>query len=177
MNYGQFSKHELDCAANVVHHYTRKKTAICSLKVVKIDGLDVAEKEDFYFPARNTVLLAIATSFAESMDIGQIFIGLIGRYSNETDNSYPDGNGEFVDQMEGAINVGTYKGLAIVTPLMDYNKTQVLRKALELEVPISLTRSCLTHSKLLCGKCKSCVNRARAFFELEVEDTSLLRLY
>ena len=40
---------------------------------------------------------------------------------------------------------------------------QIIKKGLELNVPYKYTRSCYEGSEKPCGKCGTCIDRARAF--------------
>ena len=173
IDYAQTNNYELEAAKLVSRHYSSKAANISSLKVVKLSGMDLNVGLDFYVPARNSILLSIAASLAESMGISNIFLGLIGKSDGSTEISYPDGEGSFVDMMEAALTAGTRSGVTIITPVLELTKTQVLLKAVELDVPTELTRSCLEAGKRACRECKSCKIRAAAFNELSIADPSI----
>ena len=67
------------------------------------------ERQDIpstYVPARNMVFLSVAASWADALDITDIFIGV-----SEVDYSgYVDCREEFIKAMENAINLGTVLG-------------------------------------------------------------------
>lgn len=119
-----------------------------------------------YVPARNTIFLSLASSFAERLNISDIFIG-----ANIIDYSgYPDCRPEFIKSFEKTINLGTKLGVEgshfrIHTPLIKMTKAEIITKGHSLGVDYSLTLSCYnpTDSGLACGKCDSCKFRKDGF--------------
>jgi len=63
------------------------------------------------------------------------------------------------------------------TPLIALAKSEIIRRGLELGVDYGLTHSCYdpTPEGSPCGRCDSCVLRARGFAEAGVADPVLLR--
>ena len=126
-----------------------------------------------YVPARNTIFLAYALGWAEVISANDIFIGV-----NAIDYSgYPDCRPEFIDAFENLAILGTKAGvegqrLQIHTPLIKFSKAEIIRKAVELAVDLSLTHSCYDPSPdgLACGECDSCLLRLKGFREAGIED-------
>src|SRR4051794_9210657 len=126
-----------------------------------------------YVPARNTIFLAYALAWAEVIQADNIFIGV-----NAIDYSgYPDCRPEFIEAFENLASVGTKAGVEgrrfqIHTPLIKLSKADIIRKALELRVDLSLTHSCYdpTPEDLACGECDSCLLRLKGFRETGVTD-------
>ena len=126
-----------------------------------------------YVPARNTIFLAYALGWVEVISANDIFIGV-----NAIDYSgYPDCRPEFIDAFENLAILGTKAGvegqrLQIHTPLIKFSKAEIIRKAVELAVDLSLTHSCYDPSPdgLACGECDSCLLRLKGFREAGIED-------
>ena len=126
-----------------------------------------------YVPARNTIFLSLASSFAERLNISDIFIG-----ANIIDYSgYPDCRPEFIKSFEKTINLGTKLGVEgshfrIHTPLIKMTKAEIITKGHGLGVDYSLTLSCYnpTDSGLACGKCDSCKFRKDGFKDAGLPD-------
>ena len=126
-----------------------------------------------YVPARNTIFLAYALGWAEVLDAGHIFIGV-----NAIDYSgYPDCRPEFIAMFEMLANIGTKAGVEgrrfqIHAPLVKFSKAEIIRKATELNVDLSLTHSCYDPAPegLACGKCDSCQLRVKGFREAGLTD-------
>ena len=126
-----------------------------------------------YVPARNTIFLAFALAWAEVIRASHIFLGV-----NAIDYSgYPDCRPEFVRAFENLANLGTKAGFEgerfqIHTPLIKFSKAEIIRKAVELGVDLSLTHSCYdpTSEGLACGECDSCLLRLKGFREAGIKD-------
>ncbi|PYL31438.1 MAG: 7-cyano-7-deazaguanine synthase QueC [Verrucomicrobia bacterium] len=126
-----------------------------------------------YVPARNTIFLAYALAWAEVSGAADIFLGV-----NAIDYSgYPDCRPEFIEAFETLANLGTKAGVEgrrfqIHTPLIKFSKAEIILKAIELGVDLSLTHSCYdpTPEGLACGECDSCLLRLKGFREAGIKD-------
>lgn len=124
-----------------------------------------------YVPARNLVLLSLATSYAEAVGAEKIYFG-----ANSLDYSgYPDCRPEFVQAFQQAAALGTKRGveghpIEILAPLQYLTKIEIIRKGLELGLDYSLTWSCYQGEARACGLCDSCKIRLAAFAALEQTD-------
>ena len=132
-----------------------------------------------YVPARNTIFLAFALAWAETLGAGDIFIG-----ANALDYSgYPDCRPEFVAAFARLANLATKAGVegtrqfAIHAPLIALTKAEIIRKGLELGVDYALTSSCYDPDSdgRPCGACDSCLLRAKGFAEAGIEDPLLVK--
>lgn len=128
-----------------------------------------------YVPARNIIFYGIAAAYAETLKANKVIFG-----SNADDaKELPDARPMFIQRINELINIGTRAGnegfvIQTLNPLINYNKNEVLKLALELKVPLQLTWSCYHNFKIPCGKCRGCVNRRSAFKKLDVPDPLLL---
>jgi len=119
-----------------------------------------------YVPARNTLFLSLALGFAEATGARAVFIG-----ANALDYSgYPDCRPGYYRLMRRVARVGTKAGaegksIQIVTPLIRLTKAQIIRKGFRLGVPYEKTWSCYLGGKRPCGRCDSCLLRAKGFEE------------
>ena len=188
-DYGQRHKRELHAAKKLAKSLGAKKHLL-----VKIDNqifagsaltgdVDVPKSRSdkeigtgipvTYVPARNTIFLAHALAWAETISAGHIFIG-----ANAVDYSgYPDCRPEFIALFETLANIGTKAGvegarLQIHAPLIKMSKADIVRKAVELDVDLSLTHSCYDPSPngRACGQCDSCQLRQTGFRDAGVKD-------
>jgi 7-cyano-7-deazaguanine synthase len=121
-----------------------------------------------YVPFRNAHLLAIATSWAEAIGAGSIYIGAVF----EDSSGYPDCRPEFYAAYQQAINAGTKPEttVSIRTPVIKMRKAEIVLKGKELDAPLELTWSCYTNELEACGQCDSCALRLKAFREANVID-------
>lgn len=128
-----------------------------------------------YVPARNTIFLAFALSWADAREIQNIVIGANGLdYSG-----YPDCRPEYYEAFQNVARRGTRLGteskkpVKIWAPLLRLSKTQIIRKGLAWGVPYEKTWSCYAGGKKPCGLCDSCRLRAKGFEEAKVPDPAL----
>ena len=121
-----------------------------------------------YVPFRNAHLLAIATSWAETIGAGRIYIGAVA----EDSSGYPDCRPEFYQAFQSAIDAGTKPEtqIEIVTPVIHLSKSDIVRRGLEFGAPLELTWSCYVSEDLACGRCDSCALRLRAFQQAGTSD-------
>ncbi|HEY0866186.1 MAG TPA: 7-cyano-7-deazaguanine synthase QueC [Fimbriimonas sp.] len=147
------------------------------------DDIDVPKDRDevddipvTYVPARNTVMLAMALAYAETLGAQDIFVGV-----NSIDYSgYPDCRPEFIQAFERLANLATKMGvegkpIRIHAPLMSWSKTQIIEEGLKLGVDYSITHSCYdpTPEGTPCGRCDSCRIRMKAFASLGLKDPAM----
>ncbi len=126
-----------------------------------------------YVPARNTIFLSCALAWAEVMHSADIFIGV-----NAIDYSgYPDCRPEYIEAFEQMANLATRAGvqgvrLRIHTPLIHLTKAEIVAMARDVGLDFSLTWSCYDPGEdgRPCGRCDSCLLRAKGFREAGVED-------
>lgn len=119
-----------------------------------------------YVPARNTIFLSFAASYAEAAGAKAIFIG-----ANAIDFSgYPDCRPKYYEIFKKLIRYGTKvgvegNGVRIFTPLIGMTKAEIIRLGMKLKVPYEFTWSCYSGGKRPCLKCDSCILRAKGFNE------------
>ena len=121
-----------------------------------------------YVPFRNTHLLSIAVSWAEVIKAEKIFIGAVEQDSP----NYPDCRAEYYEAFNRLVEVGTKPTthIKVVTPLLNMNKSEIVKKGIELNAPLHLTWSCYDNNDRACGRCQSCILRLKAFKDAGVED-------
>jgi len=122
-----------------------------------------------YVPARNTVLLALALAWAESLGAHDIFVGV-----NVLDASgYPDCRPEFIQAFEQLAQVATRAGgFTVHAPLIELTKAQIIELGTRLGVDYAITHSCYdpTPDGAACGRCDACKLRRAGFRDAGVAD-------
>ncbi|MBI1976169.1 MAG: 7-cyano-7-deazaguanine synthase QueC [Candidatus Omnitrophica bacterium] len=119
-----------------------------------------------YVPARNTLFLSFALSWAEAIAAGAIVIG-----ANQLDwSGYPDCREDFFNVFEKTMQAGTKAGVdgnpvRILTPLLKMTKAEIIRLGSRLGVPFEWTWSCYQGGETPCQECDSCLLRAKGFQE------------
>ena len=124
-----------------------------------------------YVPFRNGLFLSSAASIALSRDCGVIFYG--AHADDAAGAAYPDCTPEFNRAIGEAIFEGSGKQLKIEAPFVRMTKAEIVKTGLELGVPYELTWSCYEGGETPCGKCGTCIDRAKAFAANGAEDPAL----
>jgi 7-cyano-7-deazaguanine synthase len=126
-------------------------------------------------PGRNTVFIAIALSLAEAQNAQAIYLGI-----NAVDYSgYPDCRPEYLEAFQQLANLSSKAGLEgsapiLVAPLVRDTKEAIVRRALQLGVPIAETWSCYEGGDDPCGLCDSCRIRDKALIDAGHADLATL---
>jgi 7-cyano-7-deazaguanine synthase len=146
------------------------------------DGIDLPEGRSLsemasqipvtYVPARNTIFLSFALAYAEAIAAERVYIGV-----NALDYSgYPDCRPDYIQAMQEVFRLGTKQGregqeIAIISPLLELHKTEIIQLGNKLGVPWQHTWSCYAGGEKACGVCDSCQLRLAAFAELGLSDS------
>jgi 7-cyano-7-deazaguanine synthase len=190
MRYGQRHAREVEAARDVARALGIERHIELEVDLRAIGGssltsnvpvphdrhLDASDIPSTYVPARNTILLSLALGWAEVLGAHDIVVGV-----NALDYSgYPDCRPEFISAFERLANLGTRAGVEggryrVRTPLIALGKADIIRCGLELGLDYRLTHSCYDPSAdgRPCGRCDSCVLRAKGFREAGVPDPLL----
>jgi 7-cyano-7-deazaguanine synthase len=124
--------------------------------------------EDVYLPGRNVILLSKAAADLAARGAAapvRVFMGQLGG------NPFPDATPEFLAAMARALSLGLAMPVSIETPFASMRKSDVIKKGVELGVPLELTLSCMQpRDGLHCGRCSKCRERRDAFADAGVED-------
>ena len=188
INYKQRHCYEIEASKKIVKKYHNIKHIIFDIDLTKIGGsaltdsnIDVPNKNTTgipvtYVPARNTIFLSIAASYAERHMIRDIFIGV-----NAIDYSgYPDCRPEFIKSYEQMINIGTKSGsegsaFKIHAPLINLSKSEIITMGTSLGVDYKDTVSCyaLNEKGEACGECDSCAFRRQGFADAGIDDPTI----
>lgn len=157
IDYGQLgSKLEWNaCVNNHLKHNlpTPKKLIIPGFGKLIHSGLTdkkLRVREDAFLPGRNTLFLLAASSYAYQVQSQNIAIGLL----NDKFKLFPDQSAEFIQSAENFISMQLNYEIKILTPLMDFNKAEVIELAKSKK--ISKTYSCHSGNPKPCGVCISC---------------------
>lgn len=150
-------------AVDFLHVETQHLTRIGASSLTD-DEIDVGEANldsegipNSYVPFRNSNLLSMAVSYAEANDCSAVFIGA----HSEDYSGYPDCRPEFFDAFRNVIEVGTKPEteIELIAPFVDWTKTEIAERGLELDVPYGITWSCYREEAPACGTCDACAFR------------------
>jgi 7-cyano-7-deazaguanine synthase len=187
VRYGQLHEVELEAARRVaawagVRDHRVVEVDLSALATSALTRRDVAVPKDrsleeigapgdvpaTYVPARNTVLMALALAWAESLGAKDLFIGV-----NVLDASgYPDCRPEFVRAFEALAQVATRSGgFHVHAPLIELTKAEIIKLGTSLGIDYSQTHSCYDPiGDAACGRCDACALRRKGFAEAGLAD-------
>jgi 7-cyano-7-deazaguanine synthase len=188
--YGQRHAVELDAARRVARQLGIRRHEVVDIDLRAFGGSaltgDLAVPKDTpldrigeripptYVPARNTIFLAFALSWAEVLGASDIFMG-----ANALDYSgYPDCRPEYIQAFQNMADLATRAGveegrrLTIHTPLIELSKREIIQRGQELGVDYGLTLTCYDPAPdgAACGHCEACLLRLKGFREAGMED-------
>jgi len=206
--YGQRHEIELKAAKRLAYTFGVVKHLVIDIDMTQIGGsalttnIDVPKDRDgasnmttnldtiripvTYVPARNTVFLSFALSWAETLDASDIFIGV-----NAVDYSgYPDCRPEYIAAFETMAKLATanprLQSLRIRTPLAAMSKKEIVEQGIGVGVDFNLTHTCYdpipatsaeksTMTGTIdnvdaCGRCDACILRLKGFQEAGITD-------
>lgn len=184
VNYGQRTeRRELKAFYDIADYFNVHEKLIADLRhLSKIGGSSLTDSSleirkanlasdeipTSYVPFRNSHILSACASWAEVINANTIFIGAVW----EDSSGYPDCRPEFFRAFERAIELGTKPStkIKIVTPIINMNKSEIVKKGMELKAPFYLTWSCYQNEDEACGVCDSCALRLRGFQKAGFED-------
>lgn len=192
VSYGQKHTKEIDSARAVAKHYGVElyeldlsemfRFSDCSLlkgsseevphesyaeQLKETNGSPVST----YVPFRNGLFISSAAAIAISRGCSVIYYG--AHSDDAAGNAYPDCSETFNNAMSEAVWVGSGNQVRIEAPFVSKTKADVVKMGLELGVPYELTWSCYEGGDVPCGKCGTCIDRAKAFAENGVSDPAL----
>ena len=190
--YGQRHTKEIESAIKVTKHYGVEHISLdlekifqysdCSLlshsdkdipeesyakQIEKTDGAPVST----YVPFRNGLFLSSAASIALSKGCEVIYYG--AHSDDAAGSAYPDCSSDFNNAINEAIYLGSGKQIKVVAPFINATKDQVVKKGLEINVPYKYTWSCYEGGEKPCGKCGTCIDRAKAFELNGIKDPAM----
>lgn len=122
--------------------------------------------EAVYLTGRNLVLLTKAGVMAARQGAHRIALGPLAG------NPFPDARPEFFASMSRSLSLGLDHKVEIATPFLDWQKHEVIKRGVELNVPFELTLSCMNPAAgpRHCGLCSKCRERRDAFASAGVFD-------
>jgi len=187
VDYGQRHPSELQAAARVARDQGAAAHKVVAVDLRGIGGsaltddIEVPDGGDrgegdipvTYVPARNTIMLSIALSWAEVLGAADIYCGV-----NAVDYSgYPDCRPEFIKAFQALANVATKAGvqgagIRVHAPLLELGKADIVREGVRLGVDFGATVSCYRADPdgRACGRCDACRLRAQGFSGAGVAD-------
>lgn len=146
---------KLDFLKNITH------TSLCSEKEIptgtQLSNLNESAK-NVWVPNRNGLFLNIAGSFADSEDYDFLIIGA----NKEEAQTFPDNTKEFIECINKEFEYSTLKHPKVIAPLINYDKNDIVKQALNNNIPLEYVYSCYQGGERHCGVCESCMRLKNA---------------
>jgi len=123
------------------------------------------EGKGLWTPARNLVLLAVASAIAERYGFDLLTWG-----ANQSETAYPDNTMEFAKRFEQILEYGCLRRIRVDAPLYNMDKVEILKWGFEHDFGsiYTYTWSCDLGYTLPCGQCGCCMNRRLAFYIIKL---------
>ncbi len=118
-----------------------------------------------WVPNRNGLFLNIAGSFADAQNFTHIIIGA----NKEEGATFPDNTQKFIDSVNKEFEYSTQNQPKVIAPLINSDKNDIVRLALEHGIPLEYVRSCYSGGEKHCGVCESCVRLKNALIHNEAD--------
>lgn len=118
----------------------------------------VNSMKSVWVPNRNALFLNIAGSFADGENYDYIIIGA----NKEEGQTFPDNTQQFIDRVNAVFEYSTQKKPKVIAPLINSDKNDIVKLALENSVPLEYVRSCYQSTERHCGVCESCTRLKNA---------------
>ena len=116
------------------------------------------------------MFLNIAASFADGEDFDYILIGA----NKEEGQTFPDNTQDFIEKINAEFEFSTKKHPKVAAPLINFNKDDIVKQAIEHSAPLDLIWSCYGGAETHCGICESCTRLKNAL--IANGDTKYLKL-
>ena len=195
ISYGQKHDKEIKAAVDVARYYGVEQLFLDLTKIFQYSNCSLLQQSteeipeesygeqiektggekpvSTYVPFRNGLFLSSAASIALSKDCQVIFYG--AHADDAAGAAYPDCSPVFNQAMGEAIWEGSGRQLKIEAPFVNMNKAEIVKTGLELKVPYEFTWSCYEGGEEPCGRCGTCIDRAKAFAANGVPDPAITR--
>ncbi len=131
--------------------------------------------EDVFLDGRNVILTSKVAVFIARRALpthrsARLLMGTLAG------NPFPDATPQFLAAQGRALSLGLNLPMAVEAPFAALHKADVIRRGVQLGVPLELTLSCMQPKDgLHCGRCSKCRERRDAFTQAAVTDPTPYR--
>jgi 7-cyano-7-deazaguanine synthase len=141
--------------------YRKEDSPLLDSDATVAGGEAGAEFAHEWVPARNLLLLSVATAFAEARGIEILVLG----NNLEEAGAYPDNEPEFIARFNDMLPfaVGDGKRMSVIMPVGNMMKHEIVALGHQYDAPMDLTWSCYRAGTKHCGTCGPCYMRRKAF--------------
>lgn len=163
-------KHEiikLDCLKNITNTSLVADKDVPEIEIKQLDDKKFTQQsmKNVWVPNRNGLFINIAAAYADSFGYDYIVIGA----NKEESAAFSDNSQKFIQDMNKVLETSTNYDMKVLAPLIDYDKNEIVNKALELKVPMHFINSCYNNTQKHCGRCESCNRLKRALENINAQ--------
>lgn len=155
-DYGQRHVRELEAAREIAH-----EMGVISYRFTlpTIGGSALTDSNgSVVVPGRNLIMIAMAGSLA--MQVGATSVAVACHSGDHA--LFPDCRPGFLDAASAAIWAGSDRKVRLMRPYVHLGKLDIVRRGIDLGVPIDRTWSCYGGGAEPCGECLACRERREA---------------
>lgn len=109
-------------------------------------------EKDAFLPGRNLLFLLVGAAYAFSLGQEKVAIGLL----SEKTHIFGDQTEGFIVNTNFALNSALEKNMILLTPLINFTKSDTVKLAKHYLIPLDKTYSCHSGKAKYCGHCISC---------------------
>lgn len=151
---------KLDWLKEITNTSLVSEKAIPEVTLANLDSNEFVQKsaEAVWVPNRNGLFLNVAACFADSFGYEYIIFGA----NKEEGTTFLDNTQDFIDKINASFEFSTLQKPKVIAPLINFDKNDIVKIAIEKSAPLELTRSCYSNKDKNCGVCESCVRLKRA---------------
>ncbi|MEV0324721.1 7-cyano-7-deazaguanine synthase QueC [Streptomyces sp. NPDC050658] len=182
-DYGQRHMRELEAARRIAAHYRAEHhvidlsdvgalmpgSALTDQTVNVPEGHYAAETmRSTVVPNRNAIMANVAVGIASARGAAVVALGI-----HAGDHAiYPDCRPAFLDALRASVTAALdgFPTPTVEAPFLHMSKTDIARRAADLDAPLALSWSCYQGGDLHCGRCGTCVERREAFADAGLTD-------
>lgn len=130
---------------------------------IEIDHFETSAKsaKAVWVPNRNGIFINIAAAYAEGLGAEILLAG----FNAEEAATFPDNSLDFVYASSQALRFSTANQVRVHSYCINLTKTQIVREAMGMGLPLEVVWPCYFSGDEWCGQCESCQRFARAVRE------------
>jgi 7-cyano-7-deazaguanine synthase len=130
---------------------------------IEIDHFETSAKsaKAVWVPNRNGIFINIAAAYAEGLGAEVLLAG----FNAEEAATFPDNSLDFVYASTQSLRYSTANHVRVHSYCINLTKTQIVREALRMELPLEHVWPCYFSGDEWCGQCESCQRFSRAVRE------------
>jgi 7-cyano-7-deazaguanine synthase len=120
---------------------------------------------------RNGLFLNVAAALAEAAGEDEVLVG----FNREEAATFPDNSRAYLEACNEAFSFSTLNRVRVRSYTLDWDKTEIVRQALAVDLPFHKVWSCYEAGPARCWRCESCRRTERALLANGDEGKQWLR--